>query len=212
MRPESTLFFDVDTQCDFMLPGGRLYAQGAERIIPALKSLTQLSLDLGIRIAGHVDRHFPTDAELARNGGLYPDHCMDGTAGQRKINETAPRNPIFVENRELREDELAAALAHRGELFIEKQDVDVFVGNRNTRKLIPRLLERVSDVVIYGVCTDICVDYVVRGLLGYGRRLHVVTDAIAPLDRDRAATCLDSWRAAGVDLLSLDESKSRPHS
>jgi len=209
MRPETTLFFDSDTQRDFMLPDGKLHAKGAERIIPTLKALTQLARERGVRIAGHVDRHFPGDAELARNGGLYPDHCMDGTPGRRKIDETAPLDPFLVENREMSDSEIAAAVAHRGELFIEKQDVDMFKGNCNTSRLIPRLLENFSDVVIYGVCTDICVDNVVRGFLPYGRRLHVVTDAIAPLEPKRAAACLKSWRESDVDLLTFEELKSR---
>jgi nicotinamidase/pyrazinamidase len=209
VRPETTLFFDVDTQRDFIVPDGKLYAPGAEKIVPALKAVTELARERGIKVAGHVDRHFPGDAELARNGGLYPDHCMNSTPGQKKIEATAPLNPLFVENRDLSEAEIAAALEHRGELYIEKQHVDMFQGNRNTRKLVPRLLEKFRDVVIYGVCTDICTDYVVRGLLPYGRKLHVVTDAIAPLDPNRAKACLDEWRGAGVDLLTLDELKSR---
>lgn len=209
MRPETTLFFDVDTQRDFIVPGGRLHASGAERVIPALKALTNLARKRGIRIAGHVDRHFPGDAELKRNGGLYPDHCMDGTDGQRKIDETAPLNPIYVENRDMSDAEIAAAVAHRGELFIEKQHVDVFEGNRNTRKLMPRLLENVRDVVIYGVCTDICIDLSVRRLLPYGRKLHVVTDGTAPLDPARAQQCMEDWRRARVDLLTLAELESR---
>ncbi len=209
MRPETTLFFDVDTQRDFILPDGKLYAKGAEKIVPALNALTELARKRGIKVAGHVDRHFPGDSELQRNGGLYPDHCMNGTPGQKKIDATAPLDPLFLENRDLSEAEIGEALAHRGELFIEKQHVDFFQGNRNTRKLVPRLLEKFRDVVIYGVCTEICVDYVVRGLLPYRRQLHVVTDAIAPLDPKRANACLNDWRAAGVDLLAFDELKSR---
>jgi len=34
------LFWDVDTQLDFMMPGGSLYIAGAEKIIPNLRELT----------------------------------------------------------------------------------------------------------------------------------------------------------------------------
>jgi nicotinamidase/pyrazinamidase len=212
MLARTTLFFDVDTQRDFMLPGGKLQAPGAARIIPMLAAVTQLARDRSVRIVGSADRHFPGDAELARNGGAYPDHCMDGTPGQCRIDETAPRNPLFVENRQMSEAELAAAIAHRGEVVIEKQEVDVFRGNRNTQWLLDAMLEHASDVVIYGVCTDICVDSVVRGMLRYRKRLHVVTGAIAALDHERAKACLEDWRDAGVDLITLDQLVSRLYS
>ena len=37
----TTLFFDVDTQIDFLFPAGALYVPGAERIVPAIARLNQ---------------------------------------------------------------------------------------------------------------------------------------------------------------------------
>jgi len=110
VRADTTLFYDVDTQCDFILPGvilpgGRLSTPGTDRVVPKLATLTRLE----IPIVASVDRRFPGDPELQRNGGDFPNHCMDGTLGQRKIEATAPLNPLYIENRDLHERELAAA-------------------------------------------------------------------------------------------------------
>jgi nicotinamidase/pyrazinamidase len=209
MRIDTTLFYDVDTQRDFMLPHGALYALGAERIAPTLAAVTRLAREKNIRVLASVDRHFPGDEELKRNGGPYPDHCMDGTPGQRKIDETMPADPSVVPSREIGTAELDAALAGKREVVVEKRHVDVFVGNRNANALFERLIAQYSDIVIYGVCTDICVDYVVRALIRFGRKLHVVTDAVAALDSQRAAEVQRDWQKAGVELLTFAELRAR---
>jgi nicotinamidase/pyrazinamidase len=209
MKPQTTLFYDVDTQRDFILPGGKLYIDGTERVIPALAELTRLARERGIKVVATADCHAPEDPELQRTGGEWPDHCMRGTPGQKKIDQTAPRDPLFIENVELADAAIDAALRHPGDLVIHKQRFDVFSGNRNAERLLARLLNRFDDVVIYGVYTEVCVDHAVQGLLKMrGPKLHVVIDAIAPIGAE-APAFLERWRAADVDLLTVKELKER---
>ncbi|MGH7916483.1 MAG: cysteine hydrolase family protein [Candidatus Binataceae bacterium] len=208
MRPEKTLFYDVDTQRDFILLGGALAIVGTERIVPRLARLTTLAHRFNIRIIASADRHFAGDPELQSHGGQYPDHCMDGTAGQRKIDATAPRMPLWIENRELSEAEIACALSHSGELIFEKQLFDVFTGNCNARKILTRLLPRYEDLVIYGVYTEVCVADAIRGLLEFPPSLHLVTDATADLGAE-GDSFRREWRAAGVEMLTVAELESR---
>ena len=209
MRAEKTIFYDVDTQRDFILPGGALYASGAEKVIVALGELTKIARECGIRMAGSVDRHFPGDAELKRNRGEFPDHCMDGTDGQHKIDATTPLNPLWVENRQLTTAEWRAALSHHGELIIEKQRFDVFSGNRNAQVLLAELTAAYDDIVVYGVCTDVCVDFAVKGLIRLRPRVTVVSDAIAGLDAERSKGCVAAWIVAGVEVIGLLELERR---
>jgi nicotinamidase/pyrazinamidase len=205
MDPTRTLFYDVDTQRDFLLPEGKLYVRGAERILPQLERLTTFARQHGIPIAGSVDRHFPTDPELRRNGGEYPDHCMDGTAGQKKVNATAPQRPIWIENREYPEAELRALLQRGGEIYLEKQRFDVFSGNRNTAYVFDTLLQGKDDVVVYGVVTEICVDQAIAGLKDRPIHLHVPRDAIAALGEEREKETLQRWQSWGVHLTTVME-------
>ena len=205
MDPATTLFYDVDTQCDFLLPGGKLYVPGGARILPQLRELTQIARQQGIAISGSVCRHFPTDAEMQRNGGLYPEHCMDGTEGQKKVEETAPRQPVWIENRDYSEEEFAAGLRQAREVYIEKQDVDIFVGNRSATRAFDAILQGKEDIVVYGVVTEICVDLALAALKDRPVRLHVPVDAIAALSEERGKEMLEKWRGWGVHLTTVAE-------
>ena len=210
MRAATTFFYDVDTQRDFMLPDGALYGASASGIIATLKAVNDFAREKHVRIVASVDRHFAGDRELRSAGGPYPDHCMSGTAGQLKIDETKPIAPLFVENgHDLCDMEFAALVDYQGELIVEKQDLNVFSGNRNARKLISQLFERYHDAVIYGVFTDVCVDLAVRDFAKYDRKVHVISDAIAPLDKDNARAAIERWQSAGVDLLTFEQLRSR---
>ncbi len=89
-----TLFYDVDTQNDFMNKDGALYVPKAESIKGNLEKLTKYACLKGIPIFGSVDKHFGTkkykqkELELQKWGGDFPEHCMNGTYGQLKIGET----------------------------------------------------------------------------------------------------------------------------
>jgi nicotinamidase/pyrazinamidase len=88
------IFYDVDTQNDFMNKTGALYVPGAEELKPNLRKLTDFARKNNILMLGSVDRHFGTEqykdreGELARFGGPFPDHCMNNTEGEKKIQET----------------------------------------------------------------------------------------------------------------------------
>ncbi len=57
MNPATTLFYDIDTQRDFILPGGKLYVPGGERILPQLEELTRVLPEQAVRLSSEVHRH-----------------------------------------------------------------------------------------------------------------------------------------------------------
>lgn len=169
-----TIFFDVDTQEDFIKKDGALPVPDAEALRPNLKKLTDYALQNEITIIGSVDRHSGDDPELARNGGPFPDHCMDGTKGQKKIRETITQDTIFVENRGCSVTDYDAVLKHQ-QIILEKQAYNV-----ETNSSFARLLRyaKPDHAVVYGVATDYCVKATVLGLRKLGMKTYVVMDAI----------------------------------
>jgi nicotinamidase/pyrazinamidase len=204
----STIFWDVDTQVDFMKSTGKLYVPGSEEIIPVLERLTDYAHRNGIRIVASADDHLPGHRELSERPDwkeTFPDHCMRGSKGQRKIPETALHNPLVIEP----EPEDPAGLAqrvrqHQGDILFHKHWFDVFT-NPNVLPGLDAIAP--TAVVLYGVATDVCDRYAIEGLLRHrpGLPLTLVTDAQRAIDASRGAELLEEWKGRGVRLATSAE-------
>jgi len=201
------IFWDVDTQHDFMRAMGKLYVPDAESIISRLRQLTDLAHQHGIRIVASADDHVPGHRELSDRPDFratFPPHCMRGTPGQRKIPETALRRPLVIEPEGL--DPAVVRLAvreHDGDILFHKHWFDVFT-NLNVEPVLDEL--EPEHIVLYGVALDVCDRYAIEGLLQRrpGTRLTAVTDAMKPIDATAADRLLGDWVARGVHLTTTD--------
>lgn len=146
-----TVFFDVDTQLDFVSSAGALYVPGAEQIIGTVAKLNRFAMSAGHALVSTVDAHPENDPEFI----AWPPHCIAGTLGQRKP---------------------AATLV--GQIVFEKVTTDVFLNPRIAPLLDELKAER---YVVYGVVTEICVRFAALGLLRTGAKVTVVTDGIRQL-------------------------------
>lgn len=203
-----TIYWDVDTQVDFMLPDGKLYVPGSVEIVGTLQRLTDHAHARGIRIIASSDDHVPGHRELSDTPDFvttFPEHCMRGTPGQRKIPETALRNPLVIDPSPRDPAELAATVpAHDGDILFLKHWFDVFT-NPNVLPVVDALAP--ARIVLYGVALDVCDRYAIEGLLAHrpGIALHFVTDAARAIDGSRAEALLAEWQARGVTLTTADE-------
>jgi nicotinamidase/pyrazinamidase len=194
-----TVLWDVDTQVDFMLPDGKLYVQGAEETVPAMKRLVDAARRAGIVHVASADDHELTDAEIAEDPDFrttYPPHCLRGTRGARKIPETDQEDPVPISLELLPEHHLEGR-----EFLILKKHFDVFT-NPNTELLLDRLDP--DEIVVFGVATDVCDDAAIRGFLARELRVRFVEDAARGLDDERVAICTSSWREQGVEFTTAE--------
>lgn len=200
------VFWDVDTQVDFMLPDGKLYVTGAETIAENLRRLTDFAHASGIRIVASSDNHDPDDAELSDTPDFkdtFPPHCLRGTPGQARIPQTALGNPLLIEP-----EEKASALPdllqnHAGDILFHKHWFDVFT-NPHVSPVVEAL--SITDVVLYGVALDVCVACAVEGLLQRhpGLALTIVEDAVRGIDEDGRDALLGGWQARGVTITNTE--------
>jgi nicotinamidase/pyrazinamidase len=202
------IFWDVDTQYDFMHADGLLYVPGSEEIIPVLKRLTAYAHRKGIRIVASADDHVPGHPELSPTPNFvttFPDHCMRGTPGQRKIPATRLRNPLVIEPVAEDPSALAARVrAHEGQFLFHKHQFDVFT-NPNVLPVVDALAP--SKIVLYGVALDVCNKYAVEGLLQHRPEIPItlVTDAVRAIRPDAGAALLEEWERRGVAMATSEE-------
>jgi nicotinamidase/pyrazinamidase len=195
-----TILWDVDTQVDFVLPDGKLYVPGAEQVAPAMRLLVEAARATGVVHVASADDHELTDAEISEQPDFqttYPPHCLRGTRGARKVDETEQEDPVPIGL------ELLPDRYFRGrEFLILKKNFDVFT-NPNTDRLLAALDP--DELVVFGVATDVCDDAAIRGFLDRGRRVRFVEDAARGLDEGRVAACIAAWRERGVEFTTADE-------
>lgn len=202
------IFWDVDTQHDFMRRDGALYVRGAERLIPVLAGLTEFAHARRIPIIASADNHDPSDPEISDAPDwttTFPPHCLRGTPGQQKIPETALRDPLVIDPEPQDPGALAQRiLGHRGDLLLQKHALDVF-SNANLPTVL-RALEP-EAVVAYGVATDFCVKYTVEGLLRHlpRARLMLVADAVNAIQQEEGERLITGWRERGVQIVDSGE-------
>lgn len=188
------IFWDVDTQVDFVRPGGKLYVPGAERIVPALARLTQWAAEHDVLVVASVDAHREDDAEFQQ----WPAHCLAGTPGQQKIEETLLPRRLTLPNRAV---ELSDDLHAWQQIVLEKQELDVFT-NPNTEPLLERLGR--PEVTLYGVVTEYCVALAAENLLRRGCAVTLIEDAVAAIEEAKAAEWLDRLRSQGLRTATVD--------
>jgi nicotinamidase/pyrazinamidase len=200
-----TILWDVDTQVDFVEPGGKLYFAGAEQARPAMARLVEAARAAGVVHVASCDQHELSDPEISEQpdfDSTWPPHCMLGTRGAEKISETKQVDPLPLPLVPMPPAILRRLLEGRTELLIPKKQYDPFT-NPNTETLLDMLDP--DEILLFGVATDICDDAAVRALLRRGRRVAFVEDASRGVDESRVAACLSAWREGGVRFTTAGE-------
>jgi nicotinamidase/pyrazinamidase len=192
---EPLAFFDVDTQVDFMEPKGSLYVPGAERIRPHLKQLFDYALERKIPILSSADAHPPDDPSFVQ----WPPHCIVGTPGQSRIQETQSPTALVVPNRI---GAFQSLHEWPPQIIIEKQEYDAST-NVNFDAILHALGDR--TFVVFGVATEYCVRSTALSLLKKDFPVLLVTDAIRAIDEDSGRKAIDEMAAAGAKLVNTSD-------
>lgn len=201
MARTKTLFWDVDTQYDFMIPKGKLYVEGAFEIVPIVSSLRKVALETGCSILSSMDWHRGGNPEISDEPdykSTFPPHCMADSPGAQRVGFLGDL-PIESIDPEPRSPAELAELVHRDQFHIavHKETLDVF-SNPNTVTLLESMSTRPERIVVFGVALDLCVK---RTLDGLGRmpdiQLVLVRDATRAVDTEAGERVIEDFERRG---------------
>jgi nicotinamidase/pyrazinamidase len=197
MLSRNLIFWEVDTQADFMLPGGRLYVPGAERLLPNIRRLTDAARKGRVFLVSHGCFHTKNDPEFK----TFPPHCIKGTPGSAYVPEALTEKVVTVPNEP--EAALPRDLAPYQQILLEKQTLDIFE-SRHADELVKRL-PRDAEFVVFGVVTEYCVRFAAKGLLDRGRRVSIVEDAIETLKDEDGERTIEELKTLGARFITTDD-------
>ncbi len=191
------ILWEVDTQADFMLPGGKLYVLGAEKLLPNIRKLTDAAGAGRAFLVSHGCFHATDDPEFK----MFPPHCVKGTPGAEFVPEALTEKVVRVPNEA--GAKLPADFSACQQVLLEKQTLDIFA-SRHADELVKRLRAE-AEFLVFGVVTEYCVSLAAKGLLQRGRRVAVVRDAIETLNAAEGEKAVLGLKQLGARLISTEE-------
>jgi len=180
-----------------MLPGGKLYVSGAEKIIPNITRLVDVAREGRILLISSACRHLPDDPEFK----TFPSHCVRGTPGERIIPQGLAQRVYSIPNDVTAK--LPDSIFDSQQLVLEKQTLDVF-DNPHTEAIVSRL-GKDTEYLVFGVVIEYCVHLAAKGLLDRGHRVSFVRDAVETLKGADVRRSLDELKSLGAAFISTDE-------
>jgi len=187
----STALLVVDVQNDFADPKGSLYVQGGEEILDRANDEIQQASEAGALIIYTQDWHPPSTPHFAKDGGIWPVHCVRDTWGAEFVPGLEVRGRVIRKG-------TGGEDGYSGFSVRDPQS-----GKRSATALENELRSRgARRVVIAGLATDYCVVETVLDATHLGFETAVLRDAIRavdlqPGDGDRA---IERMRDAGAAI------------
>jgi len=198
-----TIFWNVDTQYDFMRPDGKLPVKDANLIEPNLKKLTEFAEKNNYQVVNTADWHNSKSEEISDNPNYrttFPQHCMIRTEGAEFIQATKPKDPYMID---WQDDKIDPYELQTRNIVLYKDKFDIFTGSKHANKVLEIL--NPDKAVVYGVATNVCVDYAINGLLDRKIKVYIPTDAIKELPNLQLEEILRNWERKGAILTTTEE-------
>ncbi len=169
--PGRTALLVIDMQNDFLLPEAPVPAPGGLDLIPTIAGLAEACRNAGFPVVFTQEMHRADLSDFGIELDFEPPHCLEGTPGMDVVAGLAPR---------------------AGDVLIQrKRRYDAFLG---TDLDVALRVRGVENLLVTGVCTDICVISTVHHARNLDYRCVVLRDGVAgttPERHEAALMCME---------------------
>jgi nicotinamidase/pyrazinamidase len=193
------IFFDIDTQYDFLDREGALFVTDSESIFGNLERLLRFAGEKQITTISTRCAHQPGDAEFE----IFPPHCIEGTRGAGRVFADLPALPRHII--EINAQPTPGEKLLPGTHYIVKKNVfDPFSSPwlcswRDSGEL------RGRKCIVFGVATDYCVRDAALGLTQAGAFVTIVEDAVRGVAPESTAAALNKFKKAQISFTTTDK-------
>ncbi|MFP4148870.1 MAG: isochorismatase family protein [Nitriliruptoraceae bacterium] len=188
-----TALLVVDVQNDFADPDGGLYVEGGEEIVPLVNEEIAAARAAGALVVYTQDWHPPTTPHFAKDGGVWPVHCVRDTWG-------AELHPDL----DVAEDALVVRKGVDGEDGYSGFSVRDPVSGDTTATELGSYLDaaQIRRVVVTGLAGDVCVKETAldAARLGYEVVVPLTTTRMVELNEGDGEAAVAAMRAAGAEV------------
>jgi nicotinamidase/pyrazinamidase len=186
-----TALLVVDVQNDFASPEGSLYVREGERVVPVVNAEIERARAAGSRVIYTADSHPASTPHFAKDGGIWPVHCVAGTWGAAFHPDLVVDGPVVRKG------------VHGEDGYSGFTTRDPVTGETVPTEL-PGLLQDlgVTRIVVAGLATDYCVRWTALDARERGLRATVLSEAIRAVDLEPGdgERALEEMRAAGAEI------------
>lgn len=187
-----TALIAVDCQNDFAEPAGTLYVDGGEAVVDAVNRAVEDALASGAAVFYTQDWHPEDTPHFAKDGGIWPVHCVGGTRGADFHANLIVNGPVIRKG------------THGEDGYSGFTMRDPVSGEETSTELEGMLREAgVKRVVVAGLALDYCVKATALDAvaLGFEAVLPLDWTAAVNLNPNDGDAAVAQMRAAGVEVV-----------
>jgi nicotinamidase/pyrazinamidase len=181
----------VDVQNDFADPGGNLYVEGGEKIVPVINDEIASAREAGALVVYTQDWHPESTPHFEKDGGVWPVHCVMDTWGAEFHPDLDVDGPVIRKGTD------------GGDGYSGFSVRDPESGDEHETRLDAVLRDHGTErVVVVGLAQDVCVKETTLDAVEKGYGTTVLTEATRPVDLEPGdgERALEEMRSAGAEV------------